>query len=184
MEDEQIIDLYFKRSEQAISETDHKYGRPCRKVSFNILRNREDTEECVNDTYLAAWNTIPPKRPDPFAAFLLRIVKNLSLKRYRDSSAQKKNSKLDVCFEELEECLPSGSSADITDRAYIKVLIEQFLDGLDRDDRIMFVRRYWYGDSVKDIAKAFHITQNNASVRLHRLRKELKTCLEEEGVIL
>lgn len=184
MEDEQIIDLYFRRSEQAISETDHKYGRPCRKVSFNILRNREDTEECVNDTYLAAWNTIPPKRPDPFAAFLLRIVKNLSLKRYRDSSAQKRNSELDVCFEELEECLPSGSGADMTARAHLKILIERFLDGLDRDERIIFVRRYWYGDSVKDIAKAFHITENNTSVRLHRLRKGLKTCLEEEGVIL
>lgn len=184
MEDEQIIDLYFRRSEQAISETDHKYGRPCRKVSLNILRNREDTEECVNDTYLTAWNTIPPKRPDPFVAFLLRIVKNLSLKKYRDSSVRKRNSGLDVCFEELEECLPSGNGADMTERAHLKMLIEQFLDRLGRDDRIMFVRRYWYGDSVKDIAKALHITQNNASVQLHRLRKELKTSLEKKGVIV
>lgn len=184
MEDEQIIDLYFKRSEQAISETDRKYGPPCRKVSFNILQSREDADECLNDTYLAAWNTIPPKRPNPLMAYLLRIIKNLSLKKYRDRSAKKRNSAFDTCFEELQECLADGGTIDMTDETHLKAVIEKFLDGLNKESRVLFVRRYWYGDSVKDIAKILHFTENQTSVRLHRLREDLKRHLEKEGVIL
>lgn len=185
MEDEKIIDLFFKRSEQAITESDRKYGRSCRKVSFNILQNREDVNECLNDTYLAAWNTIPPKRPNPLVAYLLRIIKNLSLKKYRDNCAQKRYSAMDTCFEELEECLPSaGSGTETANDLYLKIVIEQFLDHLDADSRLMFVRRYWYGDSVRNIARIFRISENNASVRLHRIRKELKDYMEKEGVSL
>lgn len=185
MEDEQIIDLFFERSERAISETDRKYGRSCRRVSFNILRRQEDVDECLNDTYLAAWNTIPPKRPNPLVAYLLRIIKSLSLKKYRDSSAQKRNSAFDTCYEELQECLPSSVDAfDVVDDVHLKMIIQHFLDSLIKECRVMFIRRYWYGDSVKDIAKMFRITENQTSVRLYRLREKLQAHLKKEGVIL
>ncbi len=186
MNDQKIIDLFFERSEQAILELSQKYGQICNKISMNILKNKQDAEECVNDTYLAAWNTIPPQKPDPLLAYVCRIVRNLSLKKYHANTAVKRNSYYDIALEELENCLPSTSFfvEDLFDAKELSKLFDCFLEKLNQEDRVMFVRRYWYSDSISEIAALFHITNHNATVRLSRIRKKLKLFLEKEGIFI
>jgi RNA polymerase sigma-70 factor (ECF subfamily) len=185
MDDSQIIDLFFERSEQAINELSKKYGRVCKKVSQNILNNMLDAEECVNDAYLGTWNSIPPQRPNPLLTYVCRIVRNLSIKKYHANTAAKRNSYYDVALEELEDCLPSLDTADKElDARELAKIIDAFLDTLDRDNRVMFVRRYWFSDPLSEIAKMFGITEHNVSVRLSRIRAKMKKYLEEEGVSL
>jgi RNA polymerase sigma-70 factor (ECF subfamily) len=185
VEDERIIELFFERSEQAIGELSRKYGRLCLKVSENILGNAEDAEECVNDAYLALWNRIPPERPDPLASYLIRIVRNLSVKRYHANTAAKRNSHYDVALSELEECFPSGRSVEEEIEARETAgIIDGFLGSLNEPDRVLFVRRYYHGDSIEDLAKLFSTTKHNVSVRLSRIRKKLKQILLREGVSL
>ena len=146
MEDRQIIELYWERAEEAIRETDAKYGRLCQYIAQNILVSPEDSEECVNDTWLGLWNAIPPQRPDSLPAFLGRIVRNLSLSRWRRERAQKRYAGLDAMLSELEDCLPDprGVEEAVEGRA-LTSCIERWLEGLDREDRAVFLRRYWYG---------------------------------------
>lgn len=185
MDDDKIIELFFERSEQAIKDLDGKYGKVFYSISFKILNNRQDAEECVNDSYLGTWNAIPPAKPKPLLAFVCKIVRNISLKRYEQNTAAKRNSYYDVAMEELEECIASSMTieAEIAEQE-LTVLIESFLDSLSKENRVIFLRRYWFFDTYFDIAKQVGLTEKNVSVRLTRLRKELREYLIEREVII
>ena len=185
MDDSKIIDLFYARSEQAIMELSTKYGAVFSKVAKNILNNSHDAEECVNDAYLGAWNTIPPQNPNPLLTYICRIVRNLAIMKYHANTAIKRNSFYDAALDELEDCL--ASSETVEDKLTAKELsatLDQFLDTLDRENRVMFVRRYWYSDSISEIAERLHMSKNNVSVRLSRTRERLKNYLKKEGYIL
>ncbi len=180
MKDEEIIDLYFARNEQAIVETDISHGKACMQVSMNILQSRPDAEECVNDTYLKAWNTIPPERPSAFRTFLCRITRNLSFDRFRYLHRQKRNRDLEVVFSDLEECIPFRDE----DSDELIPLLTEFLRKEDRVDRLLFVGRYFNADSIKSLAKKAGMDENLVAVHLHRTRERLRTYLNERGYVL
>ncbi len=182
LEDNKIIELFFARMEQAIVELSAKYGTVCSRIARNILKNDLDAEECVNDTYLAAWNTIPPQKPDPLKTYIFRIVRNISIAKYHANTSVKRNSYYDVALEELENCLtPPATIEQEIEESELSKQIDCFLDTLDKENRVMFVRRYWYSDSISDIAEQFHISNHNVSVRLSRIREKLKNHLKKEG---
>lgn len=182
LEDSKIIELFFARVEQAIVELSAKYGTVCGRIARNILKNDLDAEECVNDTYLAAWNTIPPQKPNPLRTYIFRIVRNISIARYHANASVKRNSIYDVALDELESCLAAALTVEQEISAEeLSLQIDRFLDTLDKENRVMFVRRYWYSDSISDIAEMFQITNHNVSVRLSRTRDKLKTHLKKEG---
>ena len=184
MDDEKIIELFFNRSEQAIEEVDKKYGKTCHNISYNILHNKLDAEECVNDAYLGAWNAIPPARPNPLLTYLCKIVRNLSLKRYEFNTAIKRNSTYDVAMEELESCLSSPET--IESEIALKEpthIIENFLDSLSTENRVIFLRRYWFSDTYSDIAARVGMTEKNVSVRLTRIREKLRNYRTEREVL-
>lgn len=182
MEDHRIVDLYFARSEQAIAETQRKYGRYCRAVAYNILLSREDAEECENDTYLRAWNAIPPHRPSRLATFLGKITRNLALDRYDRMHTQKRAHTAAV-FEEMEECLPSGDASP-ADEIALKEAINGFLSTLTKRDRVIFMRRYWYMLPLRDIAQGMAVTESGVKAILSRTRLKLKHYLEKEGITI
>lgn len=183
MDDPQIIALYFQRNETAIRETDRKYGPFCRRMAENILTLREDAEECVNDTYHTAWNTIPPEEPRSLRAFLGRIVRNLSISRWRAGRAQKRYGGMEVLLSELDDCVPAGNLVEeALDRQALAGSISAWLDGLPAQERRLFLRRYWYGDAVNALAAEAGCTANQMAQRMLRLRKSLKSALEAEGV--
>lgn len=185
MEDSQIIALFWMRNEQAIRETEKKYGSTCRRIAMNILSCREDAEECVNDACLAVWNRIPPERPVSLMAYLGRIVRNLSISRFRSEHAQKRNRGMEILLSELEDCLPaSGGVEEVMDRKVLGQIISRFLDGLPKEDRILFIRRYWYGDRVADLARQSGRSPNQMAQRMRKLRKLLRAALEQEGVFI
>lgn len=185
MDDHTIIELFFERSEQAIVELSKKYGAVCNSVAYNILNNRLDSEECVNDAYLAVWHAIPPQRPNPLLSYVCRIVRNLALKKYHANTALKRNSIYDVCLDEIAHCFPSPSSVEEEiDALEVAKMIDQYLETLDQQSRIMFIRRYWYSDSIEDLANLFHMSKHNVSVHLYRIRKNLKKYLIQEGASL
>lgn len=185
MDDERIIELFFARSENAIRKLDDKYGHLFQSVSYNILNNRQDAEECVNDAYLGTWNAIPPAKPNPLYTFVCKIVRNISLKRYDHNTAAKRNSFYDVAMEELEDCLASSISIeDEVASNELTEIIEAFLDSLSKENRIIFMRRYWFADPYADIARIVGLTEKNVSVRLTRIRKVLREYLLERGVLL
>ena len=182
LDDRKIIELFFERSEQAIIELSKKYGSVCSKVAFNILNNTQDTEECVNDAYLGTWNTIPPQNPNPLLSYVCRIVRNLAIKKYHANTAAKRNSIYDVALDELENCLTASLTVEQEISAKeLSRQIDRFLATLDEENQMMFVRRYWYSDSISDIAERFQTSSNNVSVRLSRLRNKLKSHLKKEG---
>ncbi len=177
MQDEQIIELYFLRNEQAIVETDKKYGNDCMRVSYNILNDRRDAEECVNDTYLRTWQSIPPTRPNSLRAFLCRIVRGLSISRFRELHRQKRNRDLEISMEEISYCIPAPE-----DNVHeLSALISNFLEGEERLDRLLFMGRYFHGIPVKELARRSGMTPNGVSSRLHRCRDRLRTYLQERG---
>lgn len=183
MDDSKIIELFHARSEQAIMELSRKYGAVCIKIAKNVLNNKLDAEECVNDAYLGAWNTIPPQNPNPLLTYISRIVRNLSIKKYHSNTSVKRNSFYDVALDELENCISSDNTVESELSAKeLAQMIDDFLDTLDKENRVMFVRRYWYSDSISDIAARFHTSNNNISVRLSRTREKLKNYLKKEGV--
>ena len=185
MNDERIIELFFERSEQAIKELDGKYGKVFHSLSFKILNNHQDAEECVNDSYLGTWNTIPPAKPNPLLAFVCKIVRNISLKRYEQNTATKRNSYYDVAMDELQDCLTSTTTVEEeTEERELTKIIESFLNSLSKENRVIFLRRYWFSDTYADIAKQVGLTENNVSVRLTRIRKELREYLLEREVIV
>ncbi len=185
MDDSKIIELFFERSEQAIIELSNKYGAKCNRVANNILNNRQDSEECVNDAYLAAWNTIPPQRPDPLLSYVCRITRNLALKKYHENTARKRNSIYDVALDEIADCIPASYSVeDEVAAKEVARLVDSFLETLDRESRVMFVRRYWHADSIEDLAGLFNRSRHYVSVRLSRTRKALGRYLTGKGVSL
>lgn len=186
MEDEAILDLYWQRSEIAIRETAEKYGSYCFAIAINILQNYEDAEECENDTYLKAWNSIPPQRPVYFRAYLGKITRNLSLNKYKENRTKKRGGdEMDLLFSELEECIPSNHTVEHEWEAnQVIELINAFLYSLDAENRKVFVRRYWYADSIKDISYSLHMSTSKVKSMLFRTRKALKDYLEKEGVVL
>ncbi len=181
MEDQKIVELFFARSEQAIAELAQKYGSLLFRISDNILQNNNDAAECVNDAYLGVWNTVPPAKPNPLCAFVCRVVRNLSLKKYRDRSAQKRHSHYERSMEELAGCLPTASAEEVLSARELGRAISLFLDSLDLENRVIFLRRYWFGDSVKDIAAWLDLRENTVSARLSRTRTHLKQYLQREG---
>ena len=178
MDDKQIICLFFERSEQAITELSQKYGDLCMKIARSILNDPQDAEECVNDAWLGAWNSIPPQSPDPLRAYICRIVRNHALKKYRANTALKRGNQFEVSLSELEDCIPDNSLDEQLAVNELSAQIDAFLAGLSRDDRVMFVKRYWFSESLSEIADAFHITENNVSVRLGRIRRKLHQYLD------
>ncbi len=185
MQDEQILDLFFARAENAIAVLADHYGPVCYKTAYNILQNREDAQECVNDAYLGFWEAVPPARPNPLLSFLLRILRNLSLNRLDYNSRQKRGSPYYTCIDELADCIPSHRRAE--DRVEVRELtghIQDFLDTQSRENRLLFVRRYWYMDSFLDLARYTGLTEAAVRTRLSRQRKELKGFLAKRGVFV
>lgn len=184
MEDSKIIALYWDRSENAISETANKYGRYCHYIAHAILQNEEDAAECVNDAYLRAWNAIPPRSPNDLRTFLGKITRNLALNRWECRTAEKRGAgQLPQALEELHECIPSNDSAEqIIDKIVLQDLLNRFLGSLKPDTRKIFVRRYWYFSSVKEIAAEYGMTESKVTVTLCRTRQRLARMLEKEGI--
>lgn len=185
MDDEKIIALFFERSEQALQQLDIKYGKLCHTLSYNILNNRQDAEECVNDAYLGAWNAIPPTKPNPLQAYICKIVRNISLKLYYRKKAAKRNSIYEIAMQELEAYLSAPNTVETEiDARELARTIESFLDALNEENCVIFMRRYWFSDTYAEIAKRVGISEKNVSVRLTRIRKQLKEYLIERGVYL
>ena len=184
LEDSKIIELFFDRSEEAITELSEKYGKVCKSVAENILNNQRDSEECVNDAFLAVWNTIPPQKPEHLLSYVCRIVRNLAIKKYHANTAQKRNSIYDVALDEIKECFPSSVSVeDEIESGEFSKVIDRFLESMDKQNKILFVRRYYYSDSIEELAELFRTSKHNISVRLSRMRKKLKKYLIKEGVL-
>ena len=185
MDDEKIIEMFFERSEQGIRELDIKYGKVCQRLAYNIVNSRQDAEECVNDAYLGAWNAIPPANPSPLLAYVCRIVRNISLKVYYRKGAAKRSSAYTIAMEEIEACAadPDTVEAEIEARELARI-IESFLDTLSVENRVIFMRRYWFSDSCRDIAGAVGLSEKNISVRLTRIRHKLKDYLSEREVFV
>ena len=181
MEDKKIVKLLFARAENAISELSTRFGSQLHRIAYNILGNRLDAEECTNDTYLALWNAIPPVSPDPLAPYVYRTVRNTALKRLHKEIAQKRDSRYDVSLEELNGCLPGEDVEQMIDARELGRSIDRFLDTKSRENRYIFIRRYWFGDSVGEIARDLKMQENAVSVRLNRIRNSLKEHLEKEG---
>ena len=182
MDDLSIIELYFARDEQAIKETDAKYGKLCHSIAYNILNNNEDSEECVNDTYIGVWNAIPPTRPNNFMAFLCKITRNISLKRIKAMARQKRSQATIVSLDELTEILPDESIGENISNDNLTELISDFLRKEKADVRNVFIRKYYFFDSVGDISKRYSFTEDKVKSMLYHTRKKLKDYLIKEGV--
>ncbi len=186
MDDTKIVDLYWTRSESAISETAKKYGSYCRSIAFHILHNDQDSEECVNDTWLGAWNAMPPKRPAVLSTFLGRITRNLSLDRWKRCNAEKRGGgEMAMALEELRECVPApnGVEAALDDMALTEH-IDRFLGTLPAEQRKIFVQRYWYLCSIREIANNCGVSESKVKVTLFRTRQALRESLLKEGIVL
>lgn len=184
LDDHEIIDLFFARKEEGIRELDEKYGKLCGRLALHVLGDPEDAEECVNDAYLAAWKSIPPNRPYSLKAYICRLVRNLSINRRKYNQAAKRGTGYEVCLEELEESLSSsGDLSDALEEAAITAYLEEFLDGLDAKSRWLFVQRFWYMESYRDIAKSCGIRESTLRVRMQRIKKRLKQFLLDKGAL-
>lgn len=186
MRDSQIIDLYWDRNEQAITETQRSYGSYCHSIAFHILYDHADADECVNDTWLRAWNAIPPQRPGKLALFLGTITRNLSLDRWKGKHAMKRGSgEMPLALDELAECVPDRKSTeDAVEAAELERLLNEFLHTLPERECNVFLRRYWYVEEYRDIAKKYGMNLNTVKTTLFRTRAKLKSFLEKEGIVL
>ena len=183
MDDKSIVDLYFSRNQDAITQTDKKYGRYCYSIAYNILTNKQDAEESVSDTYMTAWSTIPPRRPSVLSTFLGKITRHIAIDRWRERSASKRGGgEVTLALEELEECIAGHQNLEMEFerkellRAYVK-----FLDTLPVTERRVFLCRYWYVDSIDSISEKFGFSQRKVKTMLYRTRKKLRKALWEEG---
>ncbi|MCM1235624.1 MAG: sigma-70 family RNA polymerase sigma factor [Ruminococcus flavefaciens] len=184
MEDHLIIQEFYERSERAIQDLSDKYGTLCHTIAKRILGNKQDAEECVNDALLAAWNTIPPEQPDPLSTYICRITRNISLNKYHANTAQKRNHYYDLVLDELEQTLVGNASVE--DEILAKELehaINGFLSKCKQNDRIIFIKRYWFFESITKIADSLGKSRNYVTVHLHRSRKKLKQYLTTRGLI-
>lgn len=185
MEDSQIVALFWQRSEQAIAETQQKYGHYCHRIAYNILANKEDAEESVSDTYFKAWNSIPPHRPGVLATFLGKITRRVSIDRWRARNANKRgSSQMVLALEELEECISSKESVEhtYTTKEYLDAY-KKFLEKLPETERKVFLLRYWYVESIHGISVKYGFSESKVKSMLHRTRQKLRKCFEEEGLL-
>lgn len=183
MDDNRIIELYWERKEEAIKETSLKYGALCRYIAKNILSSCEDCEECVNDTYFAVWNAIPEERPNKFSAFISRITRNLALKKYEYIFAAKRNPSVACSLEELEDCVSGTDNVETElEKRHIESLLDTFLWKQGEEKRIIFIRRYWYFDSMEEICKNTGFSQSKVKSMLYEMRRKLRRYLEREGI--
>lgn len=183
MEDRLIIELFLARDERAIKETDKRYGRYLRNLSYRILDSMEDAEECVNDAYLKLWETIPSMTPENLGAYLGRIVRNLSLNRLRHKKEMKRDCSVMVRLSELEDCIPSTDDMErVIDKKHLNELIVRWLSGEEKLNRQIFIRRYWYGSTYEELEQHYGMSKKKLMDRVYNLRKRLKTYLEQEGV--
>lgn len=184
MDDERIIELYFQRNEDAIKYTNEAYGKRLFHLADNIIKNDEDAEECVNSTYMKTWNTIPPQCPSFFFAYIAKICRHLALDRFDWNKAAKRQAEIVSLSYELEMCIPDNRSTDELHSKELGAMLDSFLHTLSRENRIIFMRRYWYADSVTRIAKCFEMSESAVSMRLNRSREKLRAYLEKEGVCI
>lgn len=186
MNDRQIVTLYWARSENALSETAAKYGNYCHTIAFHILENQEDSEECVNDTYLRAWHAIPPARPRRLSTFLGKITRNLALDRYRRSVREKRGGgQAALALEELQDCVPGRNALEETlDALVLTQILNDFLAALSAESRVIFLRRYWYFLSIQEIAAGLGVSESKVKMSLLRSREALKARLEKEDISL
>lgn len=181
MQDSQIIELYFARNQEAIVATSEKYNAYCMRISMNILQNPGDSEECVNDTYLAAWNSIPPNRPEKLSSYLAKLTRNLSINRYKARMAERRGGgEFAVSLDELDDCIADESTG--LGEEELGALISEFLYTVSKETRQVFVRRYFYSDSVSAIAKRFKMTESKVKSMLHRTRLSLKDFLTAHDI--
>ena len=184
MNDQYIVDLFWNRDEQAITAAQEQYGKLCHSVAYNILGNREDTEECVNDTYLHAWNAIPPERPASLGAYLCRIARNLAINRYRADRREKRGAgQTAAALDELSECV-ADESTSMADEVLLRDALNRFLRALPEVTRHVFVQRYWYLRTIAEIAEEFGMTESRVKMQLHRTRHRLRDHLTKEGIEL
>ena len=185
MDDRRIVELYWQRSEAAIAETQTKYGKYCHYIAYNILSDDGDAEECVNDTYLKAWDSMPPHKPTKLSTFLGKITRNLALNRLEAQKAAKRGAGVvPIALDELIECITDNETSDPTDEIALRGALNRFLRALPEETMIVFLQRYWYFASVKEIAANRGISETNVKVILHRARGKLKSFLEKEGIII
>ncbi len=184
MEDQKIVALLFERAEQALAALSEAFGKRLFATAKNILGDDRDAEEAVNDTYLAVWNTIPPARPDPLAGYVLRIGKNIALKALRRRTALKRRGDYELSLDELCDILPGSTLEQTLDARLLGQAIDKFLSSLPAQQRRLFLRRYWFGDSVRQLSEEYRLPQNTVSVRLHRIRQHLRDHLNKEGFFL
>ncbi len=184
MNDEEIINLYWERQERAIYETEKKYGKYCNTITFNILQNNEEAKECINDTYLKIWNNIPPQRPKMLKVYIGKIARNLAINQYERKKAKKRDYTLEIALEELNECISLNNNVE-KELDYNELVNElnNFLEQLSEEKRKIFIERYWYLYSIKEISANNKISENNVKIILLRLRKQLKNYLKEGGLI-
>ncbi len=184
MDDKRIISLFFSRDEAAIDELKHKYGKLCESISRNILSDEEDVKECVSDSYLAVWNKIPPENPDSLLAFVSKVVRNTALKKFEYNSAKKRCAKAVLSIDELSEVLPDDSVETRFDSQQIGVLLNEFLGGLKPDVRRVFIRKYYFFESIQEIATRYSFSESKVKSILHHTKLKLRDFLEKEGVYL
>ncbi len=186
MKDEEIIAMFCERDEKAISATAEKYGSYCHSISYNILQSNEDAEECVNDTYLGAWKSIPPQSPNCLATYLGKITRNLSLNRFKQYNAEKRGrGQTELVLSELEQCIPTKSNVEqVVEETVLVNSIDNFLYAQSEQKRNIFIRRYWYLYSIRDIANAYGMSENKVTSLLFRMRNELKLHLEKEDITI
>lgn len=182
MEDAQIIALYWARNEDAIKETDFAYGRKLHVLADKIVRSHEDAQECVSDTYLKAWDNIPPQRPNYFFAYLAKICRNFAFGILDWRNAAKRNADVVALTQEMELCIPDESRDRQLEGKEIGRALNRFLEGLSLETRLIFMRRYWYCETVAEIAQRYHFSESKVKTRLHRTRAQLNTFLEQEGI--
>ena len=185
MDDQKIIELYWNRSDTAITETDQKYGKYCYSIAYNILTNNEDAEESVSDTYMAAWKTIPPTRPSILATFLGKITRHLSIDRWRSRNRHKRGGgEIVLALEELEDCVADNQTTEKAfEQKQLASMFNRFLESLPETDRQIFLCRYWYLDSISDIANYYGFSNSKVASMLHRTRKKLRAVLEKEDLL-
>lgn len=181
MDDSKILQLLWQRLESGLGALQRKYGKRLLQTAMNILDDPQDAEEAVNDTYLALWDAIPPAKPDPLCAFVYRVGRNTALNRLRCRDAQKRQSRYNASLDELAEILSAGTLEETMDAKALGQAIDRFLDTLSEESRALFLRRYWFGDSIPELAKACKVSTGALSVRLHRIRSKLKNYLSKEG---
>jgi len=186
LDDREIIELYLQRSEEAIKQTENKYGRYCHKIAFNILGNDEDSEECVNDAFMRAWGSIPPNEPTSLSSFIGKITRNLALDKLRSKNSDKRGGgEIPLALDELSECISGIDELERReDSSEIISAINKFLKGLNAVERGVFMRRYWMLDSIADIAKRYDISESKTTTMLFRLREKLKRHMIKEGIAL